>query len=87
MHVERIRRKRARPHGEAIRRRTWAFQRLREHNHLNAFANQGAMRPLAKTCYAADHSPYAPFRLKPASFLHLAVPGQYVVQRGEQAQQ
>lgn len=88
MHVDKIRRRRdAWPHVEEIRRRARAFRGSRERNHPNAFANQGAKHPLAKTCYAAEHSPYAPFRLKPAGLLHLAVPGQHVVQRGEQAQQ
>ena len=41
----------------------------------------------AKTCYAAEHSPYSPLRFKPTSLLHLAVPGQHIVQRGEQANQ
>ena len=88
MHVDKIRRRRiARPHVEEIRRCSWAFRSLRERNHLYAFASQDAKHPLAKTCYAAEHSPYAPFRLKPASLLHLAVPGQHIVQRGEQAKQ
>lgn len=88
MHVDKIRRMRnARPHVEEIRRCSWAFQGLRERNHQNAFASQDAKHPLAKTCYAAEHSPYSPLRFKPTSLLHLAVPGQHIVQRGEQANQ
>lgn len=88
MHVDKIRRMRnARPHVEEIRRCSWAFQGLRERNHQNAFASQDAKHPLAKTCYAAEHSPYSPLRFKPTSLLHLAVPSQHIVQRGEQANQ
>ncbi len=88
MHVDKIRRRRdAWPHVEEIRRRARAFRGSRERNHPNAFANQGAKHPLAKTCYAAEHSPYSPLRFKPTSLLHLAVPGQQIVQRGEQANQ
>lgn len=88
MHVDKIRRRRiARPHVEEIRRCSWAFRSLRERNHLYAFASQDAKHPLSKTCYAAEHSPYSPLRFKPTSLLHLAVPGQHIVQRGEQAKQ
>ena len=88
MHVDKTRRRRdAWPHVEEIRRCSWALQGLRERNRHNAFANQDAKHSLAKTCYAAEYSPYAPFRLKPAGLLHLAIPRQHVVQRGEQAQQ
>ena len=63
MHVDKIRRRRnARPHVEEIRCCSWAFQSLRERNHPNAFASQDAKHPLAKTCYAAEHSPYSHLR-------------------------
>ena len=75
MHVDKIRRRRiARPHVEEIRRCSWAFRSLRERNHLYAFASQDAKHLLAKTCYAAEHSPYSPFASSRRAFCILRYP-------------